>query len=643
MASGGTPIRRIREVRYPDAQAAFVALTRGEITLLDHVPPERLPEIAKHPGLKGRRFASPSVHRIALDGRNPALRNRKLRRALSLAIDRRGLLEDVVLRRPLDEGNRVSDGPFVQGSFVDAPGVQPLDYNPLLARGLVGAARKDLGGEPIRLTLEYPSSPEAMAVCPQDCGGIQADRAGGPAHRAARGGPGGGPPVGSPVRPGLPGLAADHAPPGRRAAAGPGIRRHPLGRRPGLASPRILQLLIQLDRTPETTAARELAIQIDRESRDELPVVPLWQLEDHYAWRTSLRGPLETADRPYQGVAGWEAEPWIAARIEMTVLALSLFLGGGPRDRRAGPAEGGADRSEALRDPAHVAFDPATRVDAARRSAVVAEWMALVRRFVGDPWAIEVVMGKDPLSALPIESVKADAAEGAGRIGRQGLGDPGPSLGQGIASKAESWTPRRAGWARSTAARSSTRSTLRAGCSCSRSRSSPRRPTSASRRPAASRSWSGAGSLPAASPVGEVAPVGSMFRAIRIFQKPEGSTQEVREVPYSYFRVQRLDGPVVHCQIIRGVGDPLTNRYARKNKLVALGIKPASAPTRLRFLLKGDRQPATGYRLIARTIPPGQKPIEVGTTDREGRIVLPAGFASGLVVPPPDGRQRASR
>jgi len=80
------------------------------------------------------------------------------------------------------------------------------------------------------------------------------------------------------------------------------------------------------------------------------------------------------------------------------------------------------------------------------------------------------------------------------------------------------------------------------------------------------------------------------------------------------------------------VGDPLTGRYARKNKLVALGIKPASAPTRLRFLLRGDRQPAAGYRLVARDVDGGTKPSEVGMTDRDGRVVLPAGFADGLVI-----------
>ena len=78
------------------------------------------------------------------------------------------------------------------------------------------------------------------------------------------------------------------------------------------ASARILQLLIQLDRAPETTSARTLAMQVDRESRDELPVLPLWQVEDHYAWRLQLKGPPEASEQLYQGIATWEIEPWFA-------------------------------------------------------------------------------------------------------------------------------------------------------------------------------------------------------------------------------------------------------------------------------------------------------------------------------------------
>ena len=78
------------------------------------------------------------------------------------------------------------------------------------------------------------------------------------------------------------------------------------------ASPRILQLLMQLERAGEWATARGLAIQIDRESRDELPVIPLWQLADHYAWRDRLKGPAESASELYQGIETWEIAPWVA-------------------------------------------------------------------------------------------------------------------------------------------------------------------------------------------------------------------------------------------------------------------------------------------------------------------------------------------
>src|SRR5262249_39228525 len=83
----------------------------------------------------------------------------------------------------------------------------------------------------------------------------------------------------------------------------------PLG---SLASPRILQLLLQLERAPEWPSARGLVLEVDRESRDELPVLPLWQLEDHYAWHSRLKGPGESAERLYQGIETWEVEPWFA-------------------------------------------------------------------------------------------------------------------------------------------------------------------------------------------------------------------------------------------------------------------------------------------------------------------------------------------
>ncbi len=79
-----------------------------------------------------------------------------------------------------------------------------------------------------------------------------------------------------------------------------------------ITSKEMLWLLLQLERASEWTTARALAQQIDREARDELPIIPLWQLADHYAWRDRLNGPVKGALDLYQDVQTWEIAPWIA-------------------------------------------------------------------------------------------------------------------------------------------------------------------------------------------------------------------------------------------------------------------------------------------------------------------------------------------
>lgn len=73
-----------------------------------------------------------------------------------------------------------------------------------------------------------------------------------------------------------------------------------------------MQLLLQLEHAPELNTARELVKQIDRECRDELPIIPLWQLQDHYAYRTRLKGPGDSADHLYQGIDQWQIDAWFA-------------------------------------------------------------------------------------------------------------------------------------------------------------------------------------------------------------------------------------------------------------------------------------------------------------------------------------------
>jgi peptide/nickel transport system substrate-binding protein len=306
-------IRRLREVPLGNARLTIGALLRGEVSLVEHVPPDRVAALASNHEIKVGRYAQPSLHCLALDGRNPILRNRTLRRGLSYAIDRQALLEETLLRHPVDSVSRPADGPFPQGSYADALEVKPLAYDPVLARMLIAAAKKEMGDAALKLTLEYPARPEAQAVVPKLVDAIR-----------------------------LAGIeiVATEKPESELEAELRSGRRFDLAYRIGrcddlvleagpllcpgydappatdvlasVASPRILQLLLQLERATEFPSAKGLALQIDRECRDELPVVPLWQLEDHYAWRTRLKGPAEVADRLYQGIETWEIEPWFA-------------------------------------------------------------------------------------------------------------------------------------------------------------------------------------------------------------------------------------------------------------------------------------------------------------------------------------------
>jgi peptide/nickel transport system substrate-binding protein len=270
-------------------------------------------ELRESAGVKVGVYNSPSLHRLALDGRNPALRNRDLRRGLSYAIDRKTLLEETLLRRPVDAANLPSDGPFPKGSYADAPGVSPLTHDPLLARMLVSAARKEQGGAPIKLTLEYPATPDDQAVAPRIAAafrqaGLEINEVERPESELE-----------SELRAGRRFDLAYRSTPAEDPTASAGrliapafeapLSADPLG---SIASPRILQLLLELERAPEWPTAKGIAVQIDCECRDELPTIPLWQLEDHYAWRSRLRGPAETADRLYEGIDTWEIDAWFA-------------------------------------------------------------------------------------------------------------------------------------------------------------------------------------------------------------------------------------------------------------------------------------------------------------------------------------------
>ncbi len=279
---------------------------------------------------------------------------------------------------------------------------------------------------------------------------------------------------------------------------------------------------------------------------------------------------------------------------------------------------------------AFVSFDPLTRIDARGRDRVVDAWLGLARRMVGPAWEVQVAESDGSASGLDLGSLRPDDAKPLGE-GADKVWLIRGSVQEGQVTLEGREFDVATGWLGSLQARD-----------VPFEQDLPRelfRLTEAMFAPFAEIGEASGDAVPlrvqgAALPKGllgaGIAPPGTVFRPIRIFYKDDDSILSIQKVPFSYLRVSARDGGSTQAALIRGVADPLSKRFPRKNKLIALGIKPGASATRFRFV-RDKGQPASGFVLTARSVPDGP-PRVVATTDREGRVAIPRGFADDLVI-----------
>ncbi len=204
----------------------------------------------------------------------------------------------------------VADGPFAKGSFVDADGRRAVRVRPAAGQDAGRRGEEGAGREPDPADLRVPPDRRGPgAVCPKIAEAFAAGRRRGQAveRPEAELEEGSGPAGGSTSPTGPPGRRTAPPTPARCSAR---LRRPALGRRPGLRR--------QPEDPPTAPPARagpgadlgQGPWPPDRPAslRDELPILPLWQIEDHYAWR-AVEGP-RGREHLYQGIAAWEIEPW---------------------------------------------------------------------------------------------------------------------------------------------------------------------------------------------------------------------------------------------------------------------------------------------------------------------------------------------
>jgi hypothetical protein len=288
----------------------------------------------------------------------------------------------------------------------------------------------------------------------------------------------------------------------------------------------------------------------------------------------------------------------------------------------------------------HFACHPASRIDPARRADLLRDWQVMVRRFVGVPWAVSIAPPSGPVLDIDLEGLeKATPAQAAAfektveassydkvwvvyvDRSESGVGIMFTGREYDTATRRLGPLQRRSVEVFADAPRALLEFTL--------DLFSPTALISGEEGGQALLTVRGSAIDPA-SPIGSVVTTGTVFQPLRLISTKDDKTV-VKIIPWTYLRVESVDGPVARCAIVSGLRDPLSKRFLQPNSLAAVGIRPGNSPLRLRFVTFKDKAPGAGYTLTARTVPNGTN-REVGMTDRGGRIVLKPGFADGLVI-----------
>ncbi|MFQ5718429.1 MAG: ABC transporter substrate-binding protein [Acidobacteriota bacterium] len=127
----------------PDAASGMEQLLAGEIDFWDGVQPADLQRVDATPGVDVRRYTDRYVALISWNTRRAFFSDSNVRRALTLAIDRQRIVDDLLLGTGM-----VASGPFPPLFQMQDPDMQALPHDPAAARkALARAGWRDSDGD----------------------------------------------------------------------------------------------------------------------------------------------------------------------------------------------------------------------------------------------------------------------------------------------------------------------------------------------------------------------------------------------------------------------------------------------------------------------------------------------------------------
>jgi peptide/nickel transport system substrate-binding protein len=119
----------------PETAARIAALETGEVDIITKVPPDQVQQVADLENARAEQVRYNGLYVLAVNSKVPPLDNPLVKQALSLAIDRQAIVDELWSGQ-----GTVATGPVVPGDFAYDPSAPPYPYDPERATQLLEEA-----------------------------------------------------------------------------------------------------------------------------------------------------------------------------------------------------------------------------------------------------------------------------------------------------------------------------------------------------------------------------------------------------------------------------------------------------------------------------------------------------------------------
>lgn len=138
------PFKRVTLTRIPELSARVTALKNGEMDIVTNVPPDQIALIERDPKLRVEGMVTPLFHVVIFNTQHPKMQDKRVRQALSMAVDRNMLNEALWLGKAVVPNTHT----YPQYGQLYMPELKTFEHNLDKARQLLKDAGYD--GTPIR-------------------------------------------------------------------------------------------------------------------------------------------------------------------------------------------------------------------------------------------------------------------------------------------------------------------------------------------------------------------------------------------------------------------------------------------------------------------------------------------------------------